>query len=195
MYRPPSVRNFKTFIGELTAEAAACYVSIVESTRREAEEDNYWTSKAHGLGIKLEGVKSDMVASSQIRLSIVSIYSGFDLFTEEITSECKEFGFTWQTIEKVSPLVVLEKNFTTAPSNKTRLRQIFDVVDYYRILRNSIAHPSHANKLNALQFYKSKSESINIVRTEYKMISAPNSPDGISFHDIKFLCRLMIDLT
>ena len=53
MYRPPSVRNFKLFIGELTAEAAAVHISLLDSQNREKEQKDYWNSKASDAGIVL----------------------------------------------------------------------------------------------------------------------------------------------
>lgn len=195
MYRPPSVRNFKLFIGELTAEAAAVYVSLLESQKSESINKDYWRSKAKDAGIKLDGITSFRILNSQIRLSIVSIYSGFDLFLEEVESECKSFGFDWIKPEKGHPLEVLENNFTKEPDNKTQYRYERDAVDYFRVLRNSIAHPSEENGRKALEFYRSRSESAAYVRNKYSMVSAPNEPSSISFHDIKFWCQLLLDFT
>lgn len=195
MYRPPSVRNFKLFIGELTAEAAAVHISLLEAQKREEAEEQYWSRIAKEVGIKLDGITSSRILNSQIRLSVVSIYSGFDLFLDEIESESKSFGFNWVKPEKTSPLIVLEKNFTKSPKNATQFRYASDVVDYFRLLRNSIAHPSKDNRKVAADFYKSKIKSIECVRNQYKMLSAPNDLKNISFHDIKLLCRLLIDYT
>lgn len=195
MYRPPSVRNFKAFIGELTAEAAAVHVSLLESQRVEREQNDYWRSKAVDAGIILNGINSERILNSQIRLSVVSIYSGFDVFLEEAENEFKKFGFTWDKPDKVSPLDVLEKNYIGKPTNKTHFRYESDAVDYFRLLRNSIAHPSEGNKNAAKVFYKSRSESLDFVREKYSMISAPNEPDSISFHDIKFWSQLLLDFT
>ncbi|MBG3020928.1 hypothetical protein GHV24_13640 [Proteus mirabilis] len=82
-YRPPSVRNFKLFIGELTAEAAV-HISLLESKKCEHKNEMYWSERAIDACIKLDGIKSERVLNSQNRLAIVSLYSGFDLFLEEI---------------------------------------------------------------------------------------------------------------
>lgn len=195
MYKPSSVRNFKLFIGELTAEAAAAHVSLLESQKSEREEKNYWNRKAKDAGIKLDGITSDRILDSQIRLSIVSIYSGFDLFLEEVETEFKQFGLKWEKPDKVPPLEVLEKNFTKQPDDKTYFRYKTDAIDYFRVLRNSIAHPSEENKSKAIDFYKSRSKSLGHIRDEYNMVSAPNEPGSISFHDIKFWCQLLLDFT
>lgn len=195
MYRPPSVRNFKLFIGELTAEAAAVHVSLLDSQDRESAQKDYWKNKASDAGIVLNGITSKRILNSQIRLSIVSIYSGFDVFLGEIEDEFKKFGYEWTKPDKVSPLVVLDKNYINQPANKSHFRYENDAVDYFRLLRNSIAHPSNENKKSAIDFYKSKSKSIDFVRKKYNMVSAPNDPNCISFHDIKFWCQLLLDFT
>jgi hypothetical protein len=195
MYRPPSVRNFKLFIGELTAEAAAGHVSLLESMKFEADEPNYWSQKANEAGIRLDGIKSDRILKSQIRISVVSIYSGFDVFLEEIEAEYTAFGLEWVKPDKVSPMVVLEKNLKKTAENKTHFRYETDVIDYFRLLRNSIAHPSEENKRKASDFYKSKSESIGYIKSKYKMLSAPNEPSEIMFHDLKLMCQLLLDFS
>ncbi len=193
MYRPPSVRNFKLFIGELTAEAAAVHISLLDSQNREKEQKDYWNSKASDAGIVLNGITSKRILNSQIRLSVVSIYSGFDVFLEEVEDEFKKFGYRWVKPDKVSPLVVLEQNYIDKPTNKTHFRYENDAVNYFRLLRNSIAHPSEENKTSAIEFYKSKAESIDFVRKKYNMVSAPNDPSSISFHDIKFWCQMLLE--
>jgi len=194
MYRPPSVRNFKKFVGELTAEAAGTHVAVLQ-----AEEDNKtilgWEKRAKDFGVILSGVCGEKILKSQIRLSIVSIYAGFDLFVEEITKESKGYGFDWVMLEKVSPLEIMQKNFIKKPHNKTEFRYSVDCVDYYRLARNSVAHPSEENKKKAVAFYSAKNKSLNQIRQKYELITAPNSPDELSFHDVKFLCRILIDLT
>jgi hypothetical protein len=193
MYRPPSVRNFKVFIGELTAEAAAVHVSLLESQRIERDQKDYWRNKALDSGIVLNGINSERILNSQIRMSVVSIYSGFDVFLEEVENEFKGFGLSWDKPEKVSPLRVLEKNYIREPDNKTHFRYESDAVDYFRLLRNSIAHPSQGNEKIAKGFYESRVESLDFVRKKYAMVSAPNEPERISFHDIKFWCQLLLN--
>ncbi|WP_225181182.1 hypothetical protein [Pectobacterium aroidearum] len=194
-YRPPSVRNFKLFIGELTAEAAAVHISLLESQKLEHENEKYWREKAEEENIKLEGIKSERVLNSQNRLAIVSLYSGFDLYLEEIEFECKNFGFQWKELDKASPLEILQNNFTKTPLNKTHFRYKSDSADYFRLLRNSIAHPSVKCQKKAIEYYNSKEKSLNFLREKYNMISAPNEPNNLSFHDIKFWCQFLLDFT
>lgn len=194
MYRPPSVRNFKKYVGELTAEAAGTQVAVLQAQENNKTEGG-WSRKASEFDIVISGVSGSRVLNSHIRLSIVSVYSGFDLFVEEIAKESKKYGFYWVNVEKVSPLVVLKKNFTKAPNNETTLRKLFDCVDYYRYVRNSVAHPSKENTDKAIEEYKSRKKSLEYVRSNYEMRTAPSHPETLSFHDIKLLCRILIDVT
>jgi len=194
-YRPPSVRNFKLFIGELTAEAAAVHISLLESKKFENENEQYWSEKAEEADIKLEGIRSERILNRHNRLAIVSLYSGFDLYLEEIEAECKRFGFQWEKPDKTPPLEILEINFTKTPLNRTHFRYESDSADYFRLLRNSIAHPSVAAKKKAIEYYNSKKKSLDYIQKKYNMISAPNEPNSLSFHDIKFWCKFLLDFT
>ena len=191
MYRPPSYREFKKFVGELTGEASACHVALLYLSK--LAEPFEWTVKAREQGIKLDGIENDVILKSQVKLSIVSLYSGFDIFIQKITTESKEFGLAWIKKEKVSPLVKVSANFTAVPKNKTELRQLHDCIDYYRLLRNYIVHPSDGNKDDVCEFYEAKKQSIDSVREKYNSSGAPSHPDLVSFYDVKFLCRILLD--
>jgi len=70
MYRPPSVRNFKAFIGELTAEAAATHVSVLEICDKEKIDSQFdWGDTAKKHGVILSGIKGREILLSQVRLS------------------------------------------------------------------------------------------------------------------------------
>jgi hypothetical protein len=67
-------------------------------------------------------------------------------------------------------------------------------LDYYRLVRNFIAHPSDAAESAAKQFYLENRELLISTAIAYGMKSVPRPLDDLSFHDIKYLARLSLDL-
>ena len=82
-------RSFKSFIGELTAVAAGIHVGVLEALpvidKLDAEDP--WQIAARKHGIILSGLKSKRVVESSVRLNLVSLYSGFDLFMSDIRGQ------------------------------------------------------------------------------------------------------------
>lgn len=196
MYRPQSVRNFKTFIGELTATVAAVHISLYESKSEEIESSStYWKAASNRHGIVLSGVKTQNVLTSQSRLSIVSLYSGFDEFFSEVKNEQKYFGKKWNKDDNTPPLEILINNANKSIPAQLLTEAHKDCFNYYRLVRNSVVHPIKKNKDGAEAFYKNHTQQLSSIRDLYEMKTAPNPPEEVSFHDIKLLCRLLLDIT
>lgn len=196
MYRPQSVRNFKTFIGELTATVAAVHISLYESKSAESKgNSSYWNEASKRHGIVLSGVETQNILTSQSRLSIVSLYSGFDAFCSELKDEQKSFGKEWKKDDKTPPLEILINNANNAIPASQLTKAQKACFNYYRLVRNSVVHPIKKNKDGAEAFYKDHVQELSSIRELYEMKTAPNKPDAVSFHDVKLLCRLLLDIT
>lgn len=87
-YSSAAYRSFKTFIGELTAVAAGVYVGIQEVLPlvEGVGSKDPWKEVARKHGVIVDALKSEQVVLSSVRLNLVSLYSGFDLFMADIRS-------------------------------------------------------------------------------------------------------------
>lgn len=85
-YSSAAFRSFKTFVGELTAVAAGIFVGLQEAIPviQQSEDSDPWKVAAERHDIIVNGLSSKRVVDSSVRLNLVSIYSGFDLFINNI---------------------------------------------------------------------------------------------------------------
>lgn len=68
------------------------------------------------------------------------------------------------------------------------------MVDYYRLIRNAVAHPSKGSEDIAKKYFESNVEELLFIKRYYGMSGAPNSYDNIDFHDIKLFARTLLDM-
>ena len=192
-------RSFKIFIGELTSVAAGIYVGVQEAlpSINGLDSTDPWNIVAKKHEIVLNGLKSERVLGSAIRLNLVSLYSGFDLFVSDIRCQFYELhGKEWQQHDGDAPFVALKRNTPSShPDHEERLgKGRIASMDYYRLVRNAIAHPKDEATAAAKRYYLENKVLLSEVAAVYGMKSAPNQIDALNFHDIKYLARLALDL-
>lgn len=198
-YSTPAFRSFKVFIGELTAVAAGIHVGIQEAISHvsKLDQSDPWESAAQRHGIRVSGLRSEKVSSGAIRLNIVSLYSGFDLFISDIRGQFYAIhGKSWTQNDGDTPFQALLRN---TPSGKQAHEKRLGpgrilTMDYYRLARNAIAHPSNEAVAIAEQFYHSNNQQLIQTASDYGMKSTPSEVAGLSFHDIKYMARVSLDL-
>ncbi|HHC6507157.1 TPA: hypothetical protein ACX6NP_000259 [Photobacterium damselae] len=190
-------RDFKRFIGELTANAAGTYVAACFTGQSLAQSDDPWRDLAKTYDIKVDGIETKQVLKSSSRLNMVSIYSGFDLYLTSFRKEYTNiFDKDWIKEDKVSPFEEIRKNLGRKQVKAAHevADEMIGVIEYYRLFRNSVAHPSDKNKKAANEAFKTSLNSRERVADYYGMQSAPNSPEAINFHDVKLFSRILLDL-
>lgn len=156
-----------------------------------------WSIIADGFKVKVDGLQSEQVLSSAARLNIVNVYSGFDLYLTAYRKEYVNlFKIDWKCDRSDTPLNEFRKNI-----NLSEIEALLEVnpyiiklIDYYRLVRNGVVHPSEENKISVSSFFEKESDSFKAVRVHYGMASAPNSFDSLNFHDVKLFCRILLDI-
>lgn len=191
-------RDFKKFIGELTANAAGIYVAAQFAGENLSKDENDpWSVLAKTYGVKVDGIKTAQILRSSSRLNMVSIYSGFDLYLSSFRKEYNSLSKkSWAKEDKEGPFDEIRNNFTATKvwSIHSVAKEMLEVLDYYRLFRNSVAHPSEKDEKSAIEAYKSSEKSRVAVSHYYKMKTAPNAPEDINFHDVKLFSRILLDL-
>lgn len=199
-YSSAACRSFKTFIGELTAVAAGVYVGIQEVLPlvQELDPKDPWKVAAKKHGVIVDGLKSEQVVLSSVRLNLVSLYSGFDLFMADVRTGFHSLqGREWVQHDGDTPFAALARN--TSSTSSAHLERLgahrIAAMDHYRLVRNAIAHPRPEALAASKQFFATKADLLDKVRRDYGMQTAPNEIDRLTFHDIKLLARVALDLT
>ena len=192
-------RDFKRFIGELTATAAGIHSAVKYTAHRSTkmDSDDPWADIAATYNVKVNGLNSEKVLASASRLNIVNIYSGFDLFLSTFRKEFYHLReIEWKAEKSDTPFSELQRNLDLKNFRDTEriIQPQIVVIDYYRLARNAIVHPSQDNKISVQKFFEKKEPSINRVRIHYEMRSAPNKFDELNFHDVKLASRILLDV-
>ena len=192
-------RDFKKFIGELTATSAGIHAAIKYTDKAGLKSHTLdpWAEVANEFDIKVDGLQSERVLSSAARLNIVNVYSGFDIY---LTTFRKEFFYLfqeeWKSDKSDTPFDEFRKNIALnkiETSNDIVPNQI-KLINYYRLARNAIVHPSQDNKVSSISFFQKESDSLELVKAHYGMACAPNYFDYIDFHDVKLFARILLDI-
>jgi hypothetical protein len=158
---------------------------------------DYWRIEAAECGIVVNGLDSVQIIKNVARLNIVNIYSGFDCFFRALRSDFfKSHEKEWVQYDDDAPFESIYRN---AKIDKSEL--IKDIgsenqagMEYYRLVRNAIAHPSVEAEKKADLYFKDKIEEFIKIRNFYGMRTAPNKLDELSFHDVKLFARLALDV-
>ena len=186
--------SLKTYVGELTAGAAADEVAVrhtIGSVEKSGEKDG-WAHLAGRYGIKLDGIRTSDVAKRTSRLHLLGAYSGLTVFFSELEEEYKQLtGRAWKHLDKVSPFEEIAANVTFD------IRAEEETVDYYRLCRNAIAHPSAAAESNVAEYFTNHVASLDAVRETWAPVgggAAPNKFEAVAFSDVKMLARLALDV-
>ena len=192
-------RDFKKFIGELTATSAGIHVAIkyMDDVGLDLENSDPWAEVAKRYQIKVDGLQSKRVLSSAARLNIVNVYSGFDLYLSsfrKVFFELREKE--WTSDRKDTPFDEFHRNISLKDIKKLDgiVQCQIDLIDYYRLARNAIVHPSKDNEKSVYKHFQDHSSSLFGVRSHYGMTGAPNSYENLDFHDVKIFARTLLDL-
>lgn len=199
-YSSAAFRSFKTFVGELTAVAAGVFVGISEAIPiiEENADGDPWAAAARKHAIVLNGLSSRLVVDSSVRLNLVSLYSGFDLFMTGLRTTFKSVqGRDWVQHDGDGPFAAIGRN--TKPKANAHIESIgahrIEAMEHYRLVRNAIVHPSDEAISASNECFEKRAEELRRVRNDYGMQTAPASINELSFHDIKLLARVALDVT
>lgn len=199
-YSSATFRSFKTFVGELTAVAAGLFVGIHEAIPviEDSADGDPWAAIAKKHKIVVNGLSSQLVVDSSVRMNLVSLYSGFDLFMTGLRTTFKSVqGRDWVQHDGDGPFFAIGRN--TIPKANAHIDRIgahrVEAMEHYRLVRNAIVHPSDEVASASNKYFVKSTEGLQRVRDDYGMQAAPACISELSFHDIKLLARVALDVT
>jgi len=192
-------RDFKKYIGELTATSAGIHVAIkyTDHAISSLSSADGWSSAGRDFDVKIDGLNTNQVLKSAARLNVVSVYSGFDLYLKNFRrTYFNLFQKNWDSGKQDTPFAEFRKNTTLDQLEKCDfvVAAQIKLVEYYRLARNAIVHPTSESVKLVNEFGERESDSLNIIRQHYTMVTSPNNFDELNFHDVKLFARTLLDL-
>lgn len=196
----PCANRFKRFVGELTATFAGIHTAVV-STAGELDLiscTDPWAALADKHGIRVSGLASEQLLISSSRLGLVSLYSGFDFFMQGLRSDWQHLTKqTWQRRQEDTPFDEIFRHCSPDAKGALKARMGPDRevgLEYYRKARHAIVHPGKRASRSVAECFLDHKEQLATLRSRYGMRTAPNDMSSISFHDVKLLARVSLDI-
>lgn len=192
---PKSIRNLSGSMGEITAYLAGVEVMLLEAKLASPVIDErklHDLSKKHS--VHLSGVSAEKLWLSHSRLSILNIYSAFDTYLGALRKEHKALhGKSWTQHDGDTPPEALKRNAPDKAMFKEEpLSFLLITIDYYRLVRNIVAHPRDNNKNKPIGFYKTNRDKLSAVNELFQSGTAPNIYPHLVFEDIKLFARVVL---
>lgn len=194
-FRPKSIRDLSGLLGEMTAYVAGVEVALLEASKsNKAISAIKWEEISRSHGIHLGGVTPESLLLNHARMGILSVYGAFDSYIASLKKEYTEFfGRNWVQNNDETALQALRKNCPNRDLIESNIVSAgLDVIDYYRLIRNVVAHPRSTNTAKINEDYKKKKEAIGVIRKEFQSNLAPNMYEALSFDDIKLFARTVL---
>lgn len=191
------LNSFKYVLGQYCAInqfvelSKRCFIADHDS---ELQTRSSFIELATKQGITLTNYDSEYMVSTISRSYIVNVHLCFETFLKEICDEVKKFGVnTYQEkLQEDSWLKCAVKNIVNAklPQDKQAL---FDLCEYYRLIRNTAVHDLCDVKLHEKEFRKLQNYNFK-KDTKFAKLVAPNEYAKIFFDDFVMFSRSCIEL-
>lgn len=201
-----SFRHLKQFVGAITAAVAANEVALRYGIDHAAtlNEPDPWSVMGSQYQIKINGIRSDTIATMSARMHVVSLYSGFDGFVSSVRREWQEFsGRPWKKEKpkdkkEADDYGPIKEFLENAPIQKNEFYAVVNKsiecgIEHYRKVRNAIVHPSEQARKKSDTFYNDNEAQLRELGQSYGFKEAPHSLLRLDFHDAKLLAQLILD--
>lgn len=191
------LNNFKDVLGQYCA-----INQFIELSKRcfvlDHEEDIKTREKFIALATRNSITLTDYNAENMVnaisRSYIVNVNLCFETFLKDACSQVKKYGKgAYQDREKEQSWLKCATNNIIPGKLPAEKQAIYDLCEYYRLVRNSAVHDlcevdEHIKEYKKLQRYDFKMEA------KFSKLSAPNEYDNISFDDFVMFSRSCVEL-
>ncbi|WP_434347657.1 hypothetical protein ACN6A1_06260 [Myxococcus virescens] len=184
-FRFPCYRDLKLRLGELDALCECLEIAIrdlVESANGSSDPNEFMGERSRHHGVRVNRVDIPGLQAHAARTHIMTVYQSLEDFLDDLRSE-HPLGDQWDMNGKRD---LLTKTAGALGFNPTLP---FDICQYYRLIRNAVAHPSARDglrgstaKVSALQHRVAQAPNLNT-------LDAPNPFDNVTFDDFVLFSR------
>ncbi|WP_057972911.1 hypothetical protein [Lysobacter antibioticus] len=140
----------------------------------------------HGINVSLSEFTE--VSTELPRWYTVLVFTAVDRIFRLLIKDIRKYKQlpSWTTHGIKRPLSALEQLAANQPSGQKRLDKYveFQVLQYYRLLRNEIVHPPRGSNRPAVSAHEALTDTtLAYLKSNYQTRGAPNLPSAITFDD------------
>lgn len=195
-FRLPCYLRLKRELGEIDACAECQEIAVREflhNCKNAADPASIIQRLSRIHGIRVDSVDLERFAQCNTELQLVAVTQAFEVFLNDYIGEHPRLGSRESRDHQETLLDFIVRRLKIAPGASRALRQSLEyrVYNYYRVLRNTVAHGARSGaavasaKNRGLDQLKRDCESCS----EYQRLDAPNSETLLSFDDYVLFTR------
>ena len=197
-----SVRNIRETLGHQDACIQTNHVATLfleELAIKSGNKDDFVKNLCHKYKVSLGTKDFDIFKDVQYKSYILQTYNLVEPLLKGLINEFKyynDFKGTWKTKDdnkNLDPLNQLIANLGKEKSDKIKSYPEYYLLDYYRLIRNSIVHlqeDEDEHVKTAFYYTKYLNEKKDHFFANYST-EAPNEPDNILFSDFILYTRVL----
>jgi hypothetical protein len=140
----------------------------------------------HGINVSLREFTE--VSTELPRWYMVLVFTAVDRIFRQLIKDIRKYKQlpSWTTHDIKRPLGALEQLAANQPSGQKSLVTYveFEVLQYYRLLRNEIVHPPRSSNRPAVAAHEAFNDTtLAYLKANYQTRGAPNLPSALTFDD------------
>ena len=197
MEKKNPLNHFKTVLGEYCAINQFMELSkrcFMCEHGRDLREKESFIKLANQYKLTLTDYDSEKMAAEICRSYIVHVHLCFETYLKEVYDIIKKYGVNKlkERNQEESYLKCLVNNICSdgLPDN---IKKLYDLCEYYRLVRNSAVHDLHKIETYEKQFQKLSTYNFK-VDTKFEKLLAPNKYTEISFDDFVMFARSSLEI-
>lgn len=184
--------GYSDVINEMSEMIIREFMDTVQLSN-EFEIDYGEIAKRHGIHLNFSDMNE--VTNSLSRNYLVNSYSVVENFFREFRKEyCELHDTDWNFDDKESKLKSTVKNVIDNAKLDEAIEKIgtfnYNVMEYYRLVRNATVHDIRRTKNVPNEFYQETKIGLVDKYEQYGLIKAPNKYENINFNDFLLYSRV-----
>lgn len=192
-----SFRALKKRMGALDAVVECNELAIREFRScldQASNKGEYISNLSSKHSIRVNTVQTNLFDARVRRYYIMSVLQQAEQFFDEFKKEYLLFHASWSEKQKGETDFdnVLRNIFSSKTSGIESIgKEVYDGLDYYRLVRNRLAHSEEMDAKKLDTYFKSAVNNIPFYEKNFQTKNCPNNYDSISFDDF-LLCTNLV---
>lgn len=184
-FRFPCYRNLQLRLGELDALCECLEIAtrdLVERASASSDPNAFIEERSRHHGVRVNRVDIPGLQAHALRMHITTVHQSLEEFLNGLCAEHPQ-GEQWDIKKRKGALLT---RIADALNFKETLS--FDLCQYYRVIRNAVAHPAARKELGSADKSDALRQRVGQHAT-LKALVAPNAYDKVTFDDFVLFSR------